>query len=228
MRTILVPFWYHDRSVDQEHSARASPPAEKKRQAKPSQLEPRSDLSHGARTSCHSATNSRGSRTDPQSSAQTAPAHERRLADHRRDHRRQERRPSMIVADTSVLVPFFIPGDRTEQVQKVMRKDSDWIAPRLWRSEFRNVLATQMRVSGLALKMAVQAMTEAEDLLREREFEPSSETVLYLANLSGTTAYDCEFIALAQLFDIPLLTHDQKLISAFPETALAVASWLAS
>ncbi len=134
----------------------------------------------------------------------------------------------MIVADTSVLVPFFIPGDRTEQVQKVMRKDSDWIAPRLWRSEFRNVLATQMRVSGLALKMAVQAMTEAEDLLREREFEPSSETVLYLANLSGTTAYDCEFIALAQLFDIPLLTHDQKLISAFPETALAVASWLAS
>ncbi len=134
----------------------------------------------------------------------------------------------MIIADTSVLVPFFIPGDRTEQVQKVMRKDSDWIAPRLWRSEFRNVLATQMRVSGLALKMAVQAMTEAEDLLREREFEPSSETVLYLANLSGTTAYDCEFIALAQLFDIPLLTHDQKLISAFPETALAVASWLAS
>ena len=134
----------------------------------------------------------------------------------------------MIVADTSVLVPFFIPGDRTEQVQKVMRKDSDWIAPRLWRSEFRNVLATQMRVSELAPKMAVQAMTEAEDLLREREFEPSSETVLYLANLSGTTAYDCEFIALAQLFDIPLLTHDQKLISAFPETALAVASWLAS
>ncbi len=134
----------------------------------------------------------------------------------------------MIVADTSVLVPFFIPGDRTEQVQKVMRKDSDWIAPRLWRSEFRNALATQMRVSELALEMAVQAMTEAEDLLREREFEPSSETVLYLANLSGTTAYDCEFIALAQLFDIPLLTHDQKLISAFPETALAVASWLAS
>ncbi len=97
----------------------------------------------------------------------------------------------MIVADTSVLVPFFIPGDRTEQVQKVMRKDSDWIAPRLWRSEFRNVLATQMRVSGLALKMAVQAMTEAEDLLREREFEPSSETVLYLANLSGTLGDYC-------------------------------------
>jgi predicted nucleic acid-binding protein len=134
----------------------------------------------------------------------------------------------MIVADTSVLVPFFIPGDRTEQVQKVMRKDSDWIAPRLWRSEFRNVLATQMRISGLALKMAMQAMTEAEDLLREREFEPSSETVLYLANRSGSTAYDCEFVALAQLFEIPLLTEDQKLISAFPEMALTVASWLAS
>jgi len=134
----------------------------------------------------------------------------------------------MIVVDTSVLVPFFIPGDRTEQVQKVMRKDSDWIAPRLWRSEFRNVLATQMRVKGLALNLAMQAMTEAEDLLREREFEPSSEAVLYLANRSETTAYDCEFIAVAQLFDIPLLTDDQKLISAFPETAVTLANWLAS
>jgi len=68
-----------------------------------------------------------------------------------------------------------------------------------------------MRVKKIPLETSVQVMTEAENLMREREFEPSSDAVLSLASPSGATAYDCEFVALAQLFDIPLLTRDRRL-----------------
>ena len=134
----------------------------------------------------------------------------------------------MIVVDTSVLAPLFIPGDSTADIQRVLQKDPEWIAPPLWRSELRNVLATQMRVRKLPLKVAVDVMSEAEELMLESEFEPSSEIVLRLAYQTGATAYDCEFVALAQLFDRPLVTQDRELITVFPETAMTVAEWLAS
>ncbi len=71
-------------------------------------------------------------------------------------------------------------------------------------------------------------MIEAEDLMQDREFEPPSAAVLHLASRSGASAYDCEFVALAQQFAIPLLTADRKLLAAFPEIAVSVATWLAS
>ena len=126
-----------------------------------------------------------------------------------------------------MLAPLFIPGERTLEAQKVLRRDSDCIAPRLWRSELRNVLATHMRTGKASLQTALEAINEAEKLMVDSEFESSSEAVLYLANQSGATAYDCEFVALAQAFDIPLLTYDRRLIKAFPETAIPVRDWLA-
>jgi len=41
-----------------------------------------------------------------------------------------------------------------------------------------------MRVKKIPLETSVQVMTEAENLLREREFEPSSDAVLSLASFS--------------------------------------------
>jgi len=132
----------------------------------------------------------------------------------------------VIVVDTSVLAPFFIPGELSDDAQKAVQKDSSWIAPRLWRSEFRNVLATHLRVQKMTLEQAVETISNAEDFLRDRDYEIDSAAVLDLASRSGLSAYDCEFIVLAQQFGIPLLTADRRLMTAFPETALSLRQWL--
>ena len=50
----------------------------------------------------------------------------------------------MIVVDTNVLVYLLVPGEHTEQAERVFRRDPVWAAPLLWRSEFRNVLAVSV------------------------------------------------------------------------------------
>ncbi len=132
----------------------------------------------------------------------------------------------MIVADTNIIAYLMIPGDRTETVRNILRVDSDWVAPVLWRSEFRNVLTLYLRHQNLAFRQAVALMQEAENLMSAGEYQVSSTDVLDLVARSTCAAYDCEFVAVAQKFDIPLVTADAKLLSAFPNVAISPENFL--
>jgi len=55
----------------------------------------------------------------------------------------------MIVADTSLIASLLLPTSGNEAAEAVLEKDPEWNAPILWRYEFKNLLATQMRVLGL-------------------------------------------------------------------------------
>ena len=46
----------------------------------------------------------------------------------------------MIVVDNDVVSYFWLEAGRTEAARRARERDADWHAPRLWRSEFRNVL----------------------------------------------------------------------------------------
>ena len=127
----------------------------------------------------------------------------------------------MIVADTNLIAYLLIPGQKTALAQAVFQQDPAWIAPFLWRSEFRNVLALYMRQSQLVLADALLFMEAAETLLQGCEYQVESMPVLRLAERSGCAAYDCEFVQLAQELGIPLLTFDAKLLKVFPQTAMA-------
>ncbi|MCA9449323.1 MAG: type II toxin-antitoxin system VapC family toxin [Candidatus Omnitrophica bacterium] len=128
----------------------------------------------------------------------------------------------MIVVDTNVLVYFFLRTEFTDPVDTLFKKDPEWIAPLLWRSEFRNVLALYIRKDLIDLQKAIEIQEEAESLLAGNEYEVPSQVVLSLARETGCSAYDCEFLALAKQQGIKLVTADRKLIEAAPEVAVSV------
>jgi len=121
----------------------------------------------------------------------------------------------VIVVDTNVIAYLFVPGDRTSAVEALRRQDAEWAVPLLWRSEFRNVLATLIRLGHIELRSAQAIQAQAEQLLAPLEFAVDSETVLALAASSNCSAYDCEFVALADYLDVPLVTADRKLKTRF-------------
>lgn len=51
----------------------------------------------------------------------------------------------MIVADTNIISYLLLPTTYSESVDAVFKLDSKWVAPLLWKSEFRNVLALYLR-----------------------------------------------------------------------------------
>ncbi|CAN5763334.1 hypothetical protein BH23THE1_BH23THE1_14740 [soil metagenome] len=126
----------------------------------------------------------------------------------------------MIVVDTNVIASMWVPNDMDEWVYKVLKKDDDWIAPLLWRSEFRNVLSIYLRKDILELPVVLQATEEAEQLMDANEFEVNSTQVMSLVADSSCSAYDCEFVALADDLNVQLVTFDKKIIREFPDVAI--------
>lgn len=129
----------------------------------------------------------------------------------------------MIVVDTNVVAYLLIPSVNTPAAVELRRKDAVWYAPYLWRPELRNVLMLYIRRQIMTTEMAVLLMEEAEGLIES--FSVDSGRVLKYAAASGCTAYDCEFVALAERLGVPLVTADKKLVAAFPETAISMEAF---
>ena len=125
----------------------------------------------------------------------------------------------MIVVDTNVITYLAMPSPYTEAAEQLLIRKPEWVAPVLWRSEFRNVLTLYMRKGLIRFEQALEIQAEMESLFQGREYEVASLDVLSLANQSKCSAYDCEFIALAEGLGIRLVTMDGKLVSCFPDTA---------
>lgn len=133
----------------------------------------------------------------------------------------------MIAVDTNIIIYLYLSGERSDQTQRLLRKDPHWVAPLLWRSEFRNVLALYLRKGFLDLQAAQQIMDEALALMRGREYEVASSVVLTLASKSRCSAYDCEFVALAQDLGVELVTVDRQVLGQFADMAVSLEAYLA-
>ncbi|MBN2010037.1 type II toxin-antitoxin system VapC family toxin [candidate division KSB1 bacterium] len=128
----------------------------------------------------------------------------------------------MIVVDTDIIAYLFIEGEHTEFAEKVLQKDGEWAAPLLWRSEFCNVLSFYIRQKHLILDRAAKLMNEALYLMADNEYDVSSLDVLRLAELSGCSTYDCEFVSLAKDLGTYLITSDKKILKAFPDHTISL------
>ena len=132
----------------------------------------------------------------------------------------------MIVVDANVIAYFFIEGEKTTLARQVREMDPRWVAPEMWRHEFLNIMVTNCLFAKLPLGMAERIWTDAEDLMRGSEYVAEMRRVLHLAVDKSVTAYDTEYVLLAQCLGIPCVTEDGPLQKAFPGTAVPMAAFL--
>jgi predicted nucleic acid-binding protein len=134
----------------------------------------------------------------------------------------------MIVVDTNLLAYLLLPTPYAAQAEAVLIKDSDWFAPQLIHSEFRNVLLGAVRRNDVARSDADSFLARAQDVITVSEAPIDSSAVFDLAMKSGCSAYDCEFVWLARHLRTPLVTADKKVLNAFSDQAITIETFLST
>lgn len=134
----------------------------------------------------------------------------------------------MIITDTNIISYFLLPTPYSDAADKLYRLDPNWAAPILWKSEFRSVLALYLRKKLISFEEALKLQESAESIMLHNEFDIASSQVLKFVERSACSSYDCEFVALAEHLNCPLVTEDKKIHESFPSVATSIADYLSS
>jgi len=126
----------------------------------------------------------------------------------------------MIVVDANVISYLLIRGERSGAMDRLQKLDPDWIAPKLWLDEFLNVLCTYERTGALTPEQSVELLEDAVALMDDASYDLPPERVLTVARQTNCSAYDSQYIALAQDLGLKLYTCDKRVISKCPGVAL--------
>lgn len=116
---------------------------------------------------------------------------------------------TLIVADTNLIIAWACKTENSPLAFAVHAKDSDWIAPTIWQSEFRNALLGMMRAGKIGVMQANTAFQFAYDSVET--FDVATSAVLRIAEANHLTAYDAEFAALAERMDCQAVAFDEHL-----------------
>jgi hypothetical protein len=87
----------------------------------------------------------------------------------------------------------------------------------------RNILTGYRRDGSLDASQVRRIMAAAEAGLAGREHHLPSSRVFLVAEQSRLSAYDAEFVALAEILGARLVTEDRAILAAFPGLATDVA-----
>ena len=120
----------------------------------------------------------------------------------------------MIVVDATVLAHLLLGGECERRARALLVRDPDWVAPRVWRTVFRELLVVYRQRHALGVTDAVQLAADAERILRGADYEVELGRVLAVAERTGRCALDCEHAALARELGVPYVTADRALATA--------------
>jgi predicted nucleic acid-binding protein len=131
-----------------------------------------------------------------------------------------------LVIDASVLVKAFIPENGSGEAGSLLAwaesAEVVLIAPELIYPETANILWKKVRRNELTPE---EAREIAEALLAVPiRAEAAGSTFLLALDIAlacGVTAYDAQYVALAEIHDCQLITADHKLVSTLEGTGLA-------
>ena len=132
----------------------------------------------------------------------------------------------MICVDTNIICYRYMASPFSAAADAAWAKDPDWIVPILWRSEFRNALVGSIRQRSLTVEEASVIANLAGAMLDRNQFTVSTSAVLQLVSRSNCSAYDCEFVALAQAEGVRLVTVDRQIMQEFPDVAISLKTFV--
>lgn len=128
----------------------------------------------------------------------------------------------MIVVDVNTIAYLWIPGEMTDLATQALARDPHWVSPILWRSEFRNILAGYLRRGELKRPDVDRCLNGAESQLAGHEYLMPSALVVDKVAASTCSAYDCEYVALAEDGGAVLVTSDKQILRSFPTLAVSL------
>ncbi len=132
----------------------------------------------------------------------------------------------MIVTDTNLIVHLTVRGEFSPMAEAAYAADASWAAPLLWRSEYRNTLMKYVQYRGMTMASALLSLRSAQEIIGGNSYDVSSEKVLELAMQSKCSAYDCEYVALAEELGVNLVTTDKQVLRAFPKIAVSLEKFV--
>jgi predicted nucleic acid-binding protein len=131
----------------------------------------------------------------------------------------------VIVVDVNAIAYLWIPGELTALAERALARDPHWVSSILWRSEFRNILAGYLRRGDLDEAAAARCIAGAESQLAGQEYLMPSALVMQKVSASSCSAYDCEYVALADDLKTTLVTSDKQILAAFPSLAVSLKAF---
>ena len=131
----------------------------------------------------------------------------------------------MIVVDVNTVAYLWIPGEMTTLAEQALARDPHWVSAILWRSEFRNILAGYVRRKDLDRASADRSLNGAESQLAGYEYLVPSALVMQKVAASTCSAYDCEYVALAEDLKTTLVTSDKRILTDFPKLAVSLKAF---
>ena len=132
----------------------------------------------------------------------------------------------MIVVDTQILVHAATENPLAHLAAGVRGKDAEWHTSPLWRTEFRSMLAGALRRGALGMEAGLRAFALAERHLKS-EVPVDTAALLALVSRSRCSAYDLEFVAVAQALGVRLVTNDKQILADFPTIAISPEAFAA-
>jgi predicted nucleic acid-binding protein len=127
-----------------------------------------------------------------------------------------------LVVDASVAARWLFDMDGAAQADALLQSGEPLIAPDLVFSEIANAAWKMTALAALPRETAAEAVLKSGDFFQEivacRELK---DTALAIAIELRHPAYDCFYLALAQLRDCQMITADERLLARCADTPFA-------
>jgi predicted nucleic acid-binding protein len=125
------------------------------------------------------------------------------------------------VVDTNVVAYYLIgAGDFADESRAFWRSAGELLAPLSWEAELANVIWMAVRAGRIAKAEGSFKLELAARLgINSVAVRALWQGALARALASDVPAYDTLFVELAEREEVPLVTFDRKLLTAYPAVA---------